>query len=177
MTLEEERERDAEPKECHVCRRLVCEHCDEDQTDDGTKPLCFCCLNDHRAEIERLQAVALCEHIEALHPEDGTRCRGCRRAYPCPTLRTLWEFQENLPPPTPPPKQPKGLRMTDEQTQELTAAIYNVFRKADLPAQLDGCSMSYGGKSQFIILRQNNTKLVVAVHQVLSWSQDPDFNL
>ena len=47
---------DQEWEECHICKQRVHQLDDRDGTDDGTKPLCHCCEEDHTAEIKRLNA-------------------------------------------------------------------------------------------------------------------------
>ncbi len=70
---EVERLRDEEWNECHVCRKPVHELYDLDGTDDGTKPLCLCCHDEHTKEIERLhQAVRV---ARVLIPNDSEAFR------------------------------------------------------------------------------------------------------
>lgn len=77
---EVERLRLQEWEECHVCRQVVHQSCDLDGTDDGTKPLCRCCYEEHRTEIGRLTAQEYRSH--KLATERGQIISECARLIP-----------------------------------------------------------------------------------------------
>lgn len=54
LAEEVERIKNADWVACHVCREPVHGLFDLDGTDDGTKPLCRCCYDEHKSGILRL---------------------------------------------------------------------------------------------------------------------------